>query len=58
MSVLQTGLVPTSEDGIGNIKCLMINTKDGSCKSYSGAEQAKLYTHSVTLDPAFDLLWT
>ena len=35
----------------------MINTKDGSCKSFAGAGQAALYSHSVCLDPVFDVLW-
>ena len=52
-----TGLIPTGEDGISSITCLMINTKDGSCKSFNGSEQASLYNHSVCLDPVFDVLW-
>lgn len=51
------GLIPTGEDGVATIKCLMINTKDGSCKSFNSADQAVLYNHSVCLDPVYDVLW-
>ena len=51
------GLIPTGEDGLSSIKCLMINTKDGSCKSFNDSEQAVLYNNSVCLDPVFDVLW-
>ena len=51
---LVLGLLPMSEDGVSSINCLMINTKDGSCKSFYDPQQACLYNNIVCLDPIFD----
>jgi E3 ubiquitin-protein ligase MYCBP2 len=52
-----SGLIPTVDMGRLNIKCLMINRADGSCRSFSSSEQMSLIDHSVCLDPVYDNLW-
>ena len=49
-------LIPRKDCGSA-IKCLMINTLDGSCRSFNYSEQADLTNHSICLDTMFDVLW-
>ncbi|XP_041356631.1 E3 ubiquitin-protein ligase MYCBP2-like isoform X3 [Gigantopelta aegis] len=51
------GLIPKGEDNAGMMKCLMIQKADGSCKSFSDADQADLSNQAVCMDPVYDVLW-
>ena len=51
------GLIPLIDTGRNSIKCLMISRQEGSCRSFTGPDQANLAYHSVCLDPVYDVLW-
>ncbi|XP_074650729.1 E3 ubiquitin-protein ligase MYCBP2-like [Tubulanus polymorphus] len=52
------GLIPNCEEGQSPIKCLVISKTDGTCRSFSGTDQANLGLNSVCLDPCYDVLWS
>ena len=52
------GLIPTvSEAEVSSHKCLMVSRVDGTCRSFSAADQSSFVGCSVCLDPVYDNLW-
>ena len=52
------GLIPTVDEGsVSSHRCLMISRLDGTCRSFSAADQASLVGTAVCLDPVYDNLW-
>ncbi|XP_070552183.1 E3 ubiquitin-protein ligase MYCBP2-like isoform X2 [Ptychodera flava] len=50
------GVIPM--DNTSAVKCLMINSGDGSCRSFSGSDQVCLKDKCICLDPAYNVLWS
>lgn len=52
------GIIPTVDNGeVSSQRYLMISRLDGTCRSFTAADQESLVGRSVCLDPIYDTLW-
>ncbi|XP_076385847.1 MYC binding protein highwire isoform X12 [Megachile rotundata] len=51
-------LIPHQTDHANSFKCLVISKRDGTCNSYSGADQVDFSNCATCLDPLYNVIWT
>ncbi|XP_054723026.1 E3 ubiquitin-protein ligase MYCBP2-like [Uloborus diversus] len=52
------GIIPNKFEQASSFKSLVISKADGSCRSFSTAEQLELRDSSVCLDSTYNVLWS
>ncbi|XP_014476552.1 PREDICTED: E3 ubiquitin-protein ligase MYCBP2 isoform X4 [Dinoponera quadriceps] len=51
-------LIPHQNEHANSFKSLVISKRDGTCNSYSGADQVDFSNCAACLDPLYNVIWT
>lgn len=51
-------LIPHQNEHVNSFKSLVISKRDGTCNSYSGADQVDFGNCAACLDPLYNVIWT